>query len=216
MAPTRVFSEDNRVGALIIDFYKQIVIIGPMLKIRLQRTGRRNKPFFRVVLTDSRNSTKSGNFKAILGTYEPVTGNINLKKEEIKEWIGNGAKPSDTVHNMLIDAGIMEGKKINVLPQKSPIKKEEEAPKEAPKPASPETGGEATPAEASSEEGGETTAPAEEAPVAEEPKQEEAPAEPARPQDEGAGGEPKAEEAPVEEKTESPDAEATEDKEVKE
>lgn len=170
-----------------------------MLKIRLQRTGRRNKPFFRVVLTDSRNSTKSGNFKAILGTYEPVTGNINLKKEEIKEWIGNGAKPSDTVHNMLIDAGIMEGKKINVLPQKSPIKKEEEAPKEAPKPASPETGGEATPVE--------------EAPVAEEPKQEEAPA-----------GEPKAEEAPVTEaspeeggeKTESPDAEATEDKEVKE
>lgn len=164
-------------GALIIDFYKQIVIIGPMLKIRLQRTGRRNKPFFRVVLTDSRNSTKSGNFKAILGTYEPVTGNINLKKEEIKEWIGNGAKPSDTVHNMLIDAGIMEGKKINVLPQKSPIKKEEEAPKEAPK-------AEATPVE-------ETALPAEEAPVAEEPKQEEAPAE-----------EPKAEEAPVEEKTE--------------
>ena len=50
-----------------------------MLKIRLQRIGRKNDPAFRVVLTDSKNSTKSGRFLEILGTYNPKAGEKNLE-----------------------------------------------------------------------------------------------------------------------------------------
>lgn len=49
-----------------------------------------------------------------------------MDEEAIKEWIKKGAKPSDTIHNLLISKGVIEGKKINVLPKKSPIVKEEE------------------------------------------------------------------------------------------
>jgi ribosomal protein S16 len=53
-----------------------------MLKIRLQRIGRKNDPAFRVVLTDSKNSTKSGKFLEVLGTYNPKQKNLALKKDE--------------------------------------------------------------------------------------------------------------------------------------
>ena len=63
-----------------------------MLKIRLQRIGRKNDPSFRVVLTDSKNSTKSGKFLEVLGTYDPKTKNKNLVAERIMHWIKEGAK----------------------------------------------------------------------------------------------------------------------------
>lgn len=92
--------------------------------IRLQRTGRRNQAKFRVVLTDKRNGPKSGRFKEILGSYVPMSGDVQLKADRIKYWLSVGAQPSGTVHNFLIDQKIMEGKKVNVLPKKSPVKKE--------------------------------------------------------------------------------------------
>jgi len=96
-----------------------------MLIIRLQRTGRKHEPTFRVVLTDSKNSTKSGKFLDILGSYDPRDKNVTvLKADKIKEWISKGAKVSDTVHNLLITHKIIEGKKKNVLPKKNPIIKE--------------------------------------------------------------------------------------------
>ncbi|MFT5359864.1 MAG: small subunit ribosomal protein S16 [Candidatus Paceibacteria bacterium] len=97
-----------------------------MLMIRLQRTGRRNQPSFRVVLTDSRNSTKSGRFKEILGSYNPKEGDVTLNGERIKHWIGMGAQASGTVHNFLVSQKIIEGKKINVLPKKTSTKKKKE------------------------------------------------------------------------------------------
>jgi small subunit ribosomal protein S16 len=57
-----------------------------MLKIRLQRIGRKNDPSFRAVLTDSKNSTKSGKFLEILGNYNPKDGTANFKGERIKYW----------------------------------------------------------------------------------------------------------------------------------
>jgi len=99
-----------------------------MLKIRLQRTGRKHEPTFRLVLTDSQNSTKSGRFLEVLGNHDARRDNPAIKKERILHWISKGAKPTDTVHNLLISQKIIEGKKINVLPRKSPIVKE--APKE--------------------------------------------------------------------------------------
>ena len=96
-----------------------------MLKIRLQRVGRKHEPRFRLVLTDSKNSTKSGKFLEILGNYDlNKTEGPAFKEDRIKYWISQGAQPSGTVHNILIDKKIISGNKINVLPKKSPIVKE--------------------------------------------------------------------------------------------
>ena len=97
-----------------------------MLKIRLQRIGRKNDPSFRVVLTDSKNSTKSGRFLEILGTYNPKAGEKVLVPERIKHWLKQGAKLSDTMHNFLVHDKIIEGKKVNVLPKKKPTVKRKE------------------------------------------------------------------------------------------
>ncbi len=98
-----------------------------MLKIRLQRIGRKNDPAFRVVLTDSKNSAKSGKFLEILGAYEPKKGAITFKKERIEHWMKHGAKATDTVHNFLVSQKMIESKKKNVLSKKSPTKKRKEA-----------------------------------------------------------------------------------------
>jgi small subunit ribosomal protein S16 len=97
-----------------------------MLKIRLQRIGRKNDPAFRAVLTDSKNSTKSGRFLEILGTYNPKEGKTHFDGEKMKFWMSKGAKLSDTMHNFLVHEKVIEGKKINVLSKKSPTKKRKE------------------------------------------------------------------------------------------
>jgi small subunit ribosomal protein S16 len=94
-----------------------------MLKIRLQRTGRKNEAHFRVVLTDSKNAAKSGKFLEILGSYNPKAGTFVSDKEAIKQWIKNGAQVSPTMHNFLVKEGTIEGKAKNVLPKKSPTVK---------------------------------------------------------------------------------------------
>jgi small subunit ribosomal protein S16 len=130
------------------------------LKIRLQRVGRKHEPTFRVVLTDSKNSTKSGRMLEVLGSHDPRHKEMTqLDADRIKHWISKGAQVTDTMHNMLISKKIIEGKKINVLPKKTVAKKEGEEAAATPAPA--------TKAEA---------APAPQTP-AEEPKAEEAPTE---------------------------------------
>lgn len=104
-----------------------------MLKIRLQRVARKHIPIFRVVLTDSKNSTKSGKFHEVLGTYNLMTDEKKVDAERIKYWISKGAQPSGTVHNYLVHERIIPGKKINVLPRRTPIKKEVAPVAEAPK-----------------------------------------------------------------------------------
>lgn len=97
-----------------------------MLKIRLQRIGRKNDPSFRAVLTDSKNSTKSGRFLEILGTYNPKGGETKFETERMKHWISKGAQLSPTMHNFLVHEKAIEGKKINVLPKKKPTVKRKE------------------------------------------------------------------------------------------
>jgi small subunit ribosomal protein S16 len=98
-----------------------------MLKIRLQRVGRKHEPTFRVVLTESQNSTKSGRFLEILGHHDPRHKELTvLKDERIMYWVSKGAKVSDTLHNMLVSKKIIQGKKINVLPKKTVPMKEGE------------------------------------------------------------------------------------------
>lgn len=96
-------------------------ILYHMLKIRLQRTGRKNDASFRVVVTDSRRGPKSGKHVDLLGSYSPKMNRIQIDGEKAKAWIAKGAQISDTVHNLLISQGTLEGRKINVLPKKAPI-----------------------------------------------------------------------------------------------
>lgn len=97
-----------------------------MLKIRLQRIGRKNEPSFRAVLTDSKNAAKSGKFLEILGSYNPKSGENSFDGERVKHWISKGAQVSDTVHNFLVNHKIVTTKKINVLPKKKPTLKRKE------------------------------------------------------------------------------------------
>jgi len=104
-----------------------------MLMIRLQRTGRKHEPTFRVVLTDSKNGPKSGKYLKNLGWYDTRLKNDAKKQldtEAIKQWMTKGAKLSLTLHNFLVGQKIIEGQKLNALPKKSPIKKEEVKPAE--------------------------------------------------------------------------------------
>ena len=97
-----------------------------MLKIRLQRVGRTHEPAFRLVLTDSKNGTKSGKYLELLGNYDARRGEKSeFKTDKVKYWISKGAQLSGTVHNLLVSKKVIEGKKINVLPKKRPIVGEE-------------------------------------------------------------------------------------------
>jgi small subunit ribosomal protein S16 len=74
-----------------------------------------------VVVTDSRNGPKAGNHVDYLGSYEPKMGKFQIDGEKAKHWISKGVQVSDTVHNFLVSQKIIEGKKKNVLPKKTPI-----------------------------------------------------------------------------------------------
>ena len=85
-----------------------------MLKIRLQRVGRKHEPSFRLVLTDSKNSTKSGRLSEVLGSYDPRKTIESFNTERIKHWLARGAGPTASINNLLIKHGIIRGKKIHV------------------------------------------------------------------------------------------------------
>ncbi|MDI6882871.1 MAG: 30S ribosomal protein S16 [Patescibacteria group bacterium] len=94
-----------------------------MLVIRFLRTGKRNQPFFRIIVTDKKNPPRGGRFLEILGFFNPLTKENKIKKDRVKHWLSIGAQPSDRVHNLLVKEGIVEGKKIDV--HKKPKKKTE-------------------------------------------------------------------------------------------
>ncbi|PJA33116.1 MAG: 30S ribosomal protein S16, partial [Candidatus Zambryskibacteria bacterium CG_4_9_14_3_um_filter_42_15] len=85
-----------------------------MLKLRLQRVGRVNEPSFRLVLTESKNSTKSGRFKEILGSYDPRKSVDSIDAGRVKYWLSQGVGTTDTVHNLLVKHKIINAKKIDV------------------------------------------------------------------------------------------------------
>ena len=105
-----------------------------MLRIRLSRVGKKNKAQFRVTVADARRSP-TGKFIEILGHYDPHTKEKVFKQERIKYWISKGAKPSITVHNFLVDAGIIKEKKIMAWRPKKKKGDEKEAKKKAEKKA---------------------------------------------------------------------------------
>ena len=78
-------------------------------KIRLMRAGRKKRPFYRVVVSDSR-SRRDGAFIEIIGTYNPLTETPEIKIDEEKaiKWLGVGAVPTDTAKNLMSKAGIIK------------------------------------------------------------------------------------------------------------
>ena len=73
-----------------------------MVKIRLQRVGKKKAPFYHIVVADSR-SPRDGKIVEKIGTYDPMTepSTINIDKEKVESWIKNGAKPTDSVKQLI-------------------------------------------------------------------------------------------------------------------
>ncbi|HBB65686.1 MAG TPA: 30S ribosomal protein S16 [Candidatus Vogelbacteria bacterium] len=107
-----------------------------MLKIRLQRVGRKNDPSFRIVVAEHTTAAKKpGSFLEVLGNYDPRRDTRTINAARVKHWMERGAQVSGTVHNLLITEKIISGEKRNVLPRKTVPTKQEEPnagePKEA-------------------------------------------------------------------------------------
>lgn len=79
-----------------------------MVKIRLKRMGAHKKPFYRVVVADSR-TQRDGRFIEEIGYYNPLKepAEIKIDEESAKKWLGTGAQPTDTVKKLFKQAGIL-------------------------------------------------------------------------------------------------------------
>lgn len=73
-----------------------------MLAIRMRRAGAKNRPFFRIVVTESR-SKRDGRFVEVLGHYDPRTRpeTVVIDRDRLAHWVGVGARPSDTVRTLV-------------------------------------------------------------------------------------------------------------------
>ena len=80
-----------------------------MVKLRLKRMGKKGAPFYRIVAADSR-SPRDGRFIEQIGTYNPTKAEekVTLDKELAKNWLSNGAQPTDTVRSILSHEGVLK------------------------------------------------------------------------------------------------------------
>ncbi len=77
-----------------------------MVKIRLIRMGAHKRPFYRIVVSDSR-TRRDGPYIELLGTYDPLKDSeVKIDKEKTKLWIQKGAQPTDSVKRLLARAGL--------------------------------------------------------------------------------------------------------------
>ena len=86
-----------------------------MLTIRLTRKGKKNQPFFRVVVIDKRRSSKGGRAVEELGYVNPLTKKNSINKERALYWLGVGAQASPRVHNLLVSEKIVKDAKIKTF-----------------------------------------------------------------------------------------------------
>jgi len=79
------------------------------VKLRLKRMGSKKKPVYRIVAIDS-HTKRDGEYIELVGTYNPLTEpkTVKVNEEVALKWLKNGAQPSDTVRNLLSDAGVMK------------------------------------------------------------------------------------------------------------
>lgn len=169
-----------------------------MLVIRLVRTGRRNQPKFRMVVTED-SAKLQGKVTSVVGHYQPTHPDkpLVINKEEIQEWISKGAQPSNTVAKLLNKEGFDLKVHVN-----APAKPKKEPKEEAPK---------AAPAAAPAAEEGEAVLDAEEVESVEAVSAEEGAAEETSTEEETDIPAPADEETPVEEVVEETPADITEE-----
>jgi small subunit ribosomal protein S16 len=116
------------------------------LKIRLARGGAKKRPFYAIVVADSR-SPRDGRFIERVGTYNPMLDRaaaerVVLKEERVRHWLGVGALPTDRVQRFLADKGLGEKPEIRETPKKSaPKAKAQERRKAAEEAAKAAAGG---------------------------------------------------------------------------
>ena len=78
------------------------------VKLRLTRMGAKKRPTYRIVATDSRRP-RDGQYLELIGTYSPLGEcEVKINEEAALKWLNNGAIPTDTVRNLLSNAGIMK------------------------------------------------------------------------------------------------------------
>ena len=79
------------------------------VKIRLRRMGAKQAPFYRIVVADSR-YPRDGRFIEEIGYYNPMTepADVKVDADKVKQWIANGAQPTDTVKSLLKKNGIVD------------------------------------------------------------------------------------------------------------
>ncbi len=104
-----------------------------MLTIRLSRIGKKNKPMYRLIISEKARDPY-GRALEILGSYNPHTKDLQAKADRIKYWLSQGSGMSSTVNNLLIEKGIIEGEKVKASKPKKKKKKGDVAkPEEKPK-----------------------------------------------------------------------------------
>jgi small subunit ribosomal protein S16 len=177
-----------------------------MLKIRLARGGAKKRPYYSIVIADSR-SPRDGRFIEKVGSYNPLLkkddpNRITLKVESIQAWLAKGAQPTERVARFLANEGLVKWEHGNNPNKAKPGKKAEERAAERAQRDEDRKAAEAAAAEeAAAAKAAAEAAPAEEAPAEEAPAEEAAPA-----AEEAPAAEAAAEEAPAaeagEEKTE--------------
>ena len=114
-----------------------------MLAIKLQRIGKKKQGSFRVVISEKRSKMSSS--IEDLGFFNPYSDKLSINKERVSYWMKEGAQPTDSVFNLLVTAGIVEGKKkavhakskkvqeeVKAQPVQQPTEQAAEAPAEKP------------------------------------------------------------------------------------
>lgn len=129
-----------------------------MLVIRMQRTGRKRQPSFRLIVQEKTRNPQSKSVE-IIGFYNPRTKEKGFNQDRINYWLGQGVQPTDSVHNLLVNAGVIHAEKRRVVhltegrraaiaeEQKKVEEKKAEAAAPALEAAPAETPAEPTPAE---------------------------------------------------------------------
>jgi small subunit ribosomal protein S16 len=135
------------------------------LKIRLARGGAKKRPFYRIVVADSR-YPRDGRFIERIGSFNPLLAKdaadrVVLDLEKAKEWLAKGATPTDRVHRFLDDAGLLKREARNNPKKAEPGKKAQErlaAQKQAEEAAAAKAAAEAEAANAPAEDASEEAA----------------------------------------------------------
>lgn len=101
------------------------------LKIRLSRGGSKQRPFYRIVVADSR-MPRDGRYLEKVGTYNPMLpkdhdDRVTLVEDSIKSWLGKGAQPTDRVARILAGKGMIEAPKRNEQTKQSEMKEKAKA-----------------------------------------------------------------------------------------